>query len=610
MPRRVPWRRLLWLGLGGLLVIGSGMWSVPPAAATASGVSLPGHVLPILGSATRVGDLAPDQTLTLTIALRPGAAEALRRAALQPHSPPVVRPGAVGAEALGRAYGQSAAAITRLADYLRGFGLAVSSPGPSRLSLTARGTADQVQRALGVHLGWYTDPQGRRFRATDTDPRLPADLAPLVEAIIGLDTYPSWHPLHTPPRSAPPPVRRPESLQPQASRTVFPPYVPDDLETAYNFSPLNAAGLDGRGMTIGILGCDVVSPSDLTAFATAVQRPVPAVQTVPVDGGADGSSPEATLDLEWAGAIAPGATLRLYSFPSVAGGCSTIGFYDALVAAVDENASDILSISLGACETALGSALIQAFEDVFAAAALEGQTVLVASGDTGAYGCYPLLTPAVDYPAASAYVTAVGGTTLVVGPDGSYQSESAWGSATACLTPCGSGGGISALIPPPSWQEALLTSGRGVPDVAYDADPTTGFYYFFGSAWWSAGGTSFGAPQWAALIARADQAVDRRLGFLDPLLYGSVARAGGPTPPFHDITTGSNLLYAAAPGWDLATGWGSPNAAVLVQALAAPGAPTPVPSASPVPTATAPAGAGPVRIFLPVIFNGRPGPGG
>ena len=175
----------------------------------------------------------------------------------------------------------------------------------------------------------------------------------------------------------------------------------------------------------------------------------------------------------------------------------------------------------------------------------------------------------VSLPASSPYVTAVGGTTLFLYNTGSYEVEAGW---EGPLEGAGSGGGLSQIYARPSWQTGMgvLNSAsngmREVPDVAADADPLSGYLIYFNGTWQVAAGTSASTPLWAGLIALADQSAAQSgkpaLGFLNPALY-----ALGNSSAFHDVTMGGNLYYSATPGWDYATGWGTPDAAALIPAL-------------------------------------------
>ncbi|MGH2458943.1 MAG: S53 family peptidase [Chloroflexota bacterium] len=580
-----------------LLVLLAG--SVPAAGAAAdagpSTVTLPGHVLKILPTTTRLSSVAPGQSLTLTVALRPSSPAGLSAAAARARSVGQGSRAFLSPQAVGQSYGQSAATIGALASYFARFGLTVAPPRPDHLSFQVSGAAAQIEPALSVSLANYQDRRGRRFYATSNDPRLPANLAGAVQAIFGLDNYAVMRPL-----------RAAAAGTPGA-------FAPADLQAAYNVTPLYRQGLTGAGQTIAILGCDTFNISDIRAFESTFGLPTAPIQTTSIDGGGSGASIEGTLDLEWSGAIATGASLMYYSTPydSNGNGCTFQGIYDGLGKDVSDNQASVLSISLGACEASYsGSESIQAFENEFSAAAAEGQSIMVASGDSGAFGCAdawgnPIL--GVAYPGSSAYVTSVGGTSLSVNGDGSYAGESAWGSESECGGPCGGGGGVSQIVPKPSWQAAVnSSSNREVPDVSLNADPATGnLIYYTGpscqpqcglSSGW--GGTSIAAPQWAGLAAIADQAAGHRLGLLDPQLYGPtvVNAQSSPVQPYHDVTSGNNLYYSAVPGWDMATGWGSPNACNLVSDLV-------VAAKLAGATVSTPNAPGSFRVFLPVVVN-------
>jgi subtilase family serine protease len=572
--------------LAGLAILALAVDPVSRLQAAGSPVSrqvLPGHVLSALTTSQDLGLFSSIQPITLTVALKPADAAGLHLAASQASLTARAGQPPLTAADVGHRYGQSGATIQSLQAYFASFGLRSQPPPPDHLSFRVSGTVAQVQASLGVQLHRYQDSQGHAFFANDRDPQLPSTLAPSVQAIFGLDNYPALQRLH-PAGSAPTPGA----------------YVPSDLQTAYNVTPLYAQGWTGAGQTIGIIGCDAFLTSDIQNFRQAYNIPAATITSIPVDGGANGSDVEATLDLEWSGAIATGAGLRFYGFASSGGGCPFQGFLDAVTQAVTDNVAGVLSISLGACESTYNaSGFLTAMENEFAAAALQQQGVFVASGDSGAFACGGS-TPAVSYPASSAFVTAVGGTSLSLNADSTYQSETAWGSSTECGGPCGTGGGKSTVIAEPSWQQGAglpNSGGRAVPDVALDADPTTGNVVYFtvssslGCTGFCGGigGTNIATPEWAGLAAIANQVAGQRFGQLASLLYSSAIQAeqASANPPFHDEIAGNNLFYQAKAGWDFATGWGSPNTANLIGALAPP---TATPSASPTstlsPTAT------------------------
>ena len=229
-------------------------------------------------------------------------------------------------------------------------------------------------------------------------------------------------------------------------------------------------------------------------------------------------------------------------------------------AAVNANATKLINVSIGECEaTAQGNGAIAADDAIFEMGVAQGQTFSVASGDSGSNTCGGS-SASVSYPASSPYVIAVGGTTLTVS-NNQYSSESAWSLG---------GGGSSAVEPQPSWQAGIVTgSARGIPDVAFDADPSTGIEIVLkGAASGPWGGTSIAAPNFVGLMARFQTASGNVMPFPAQWIYHFPVNKRAVA--FHDVTTGSNGSYSAGIGWDYTTGWGSMNAANVVPGWAAP----------------------------------------
>jgi kumamolisin len=218
-------------------------------------------------------------------------------------------------------------------------------------------------------------------------------------------------------------------------------------------------------------------------------------------------------------------------------------------------------------------------EELFAEAAALGITVCAAGGDAGSGNNEYDGGSHVNYPASSPHVLAVGGTTLIADPrTGTIHSETVWNTGGSQAT----GGGVSDLFDLPSWQAPADvpnrfgkgTKGRGVPDVAANADSNTGYQIRINGQVSFVGGTSPATPLWAALVCRLAEALERPLGLLQPRLYQGL-RPGVVTPGFRDVVTGDNGAYAAAPGWDPNTGLGSPDGAALLHALRERTSPTP-----------------------------------
>ncbi|MDH5339735.1 MAG: S53 family peptidase, partial [Rubrivivax sp.] len=331
-------------------------------------------------------------------------------------------------------------------------------------------------------------------------------------------------------------------------------------------------GLDGSGECIGIIELGGgYRPSDLSAYFSSLGLAAPKVKVVHVDHGrnhptnASSADGEVMLDIEVAGAIAPKATLAVYFAPN-----TDQGFLDAITTAVhdDVHKPSVISISWGSAESNWTAQAMTQFDQAFQAAAAMGVTICAAAGDNGSGDGQADGLPHVDFPASSPHVLGCGGTRLLASGS-SIKSETVWNEGAGGAT----GGGVSGFFPPPAYQSGAQVpsiagthhAGRGVPDVAGDADPVTGYQVLVDGQQLVFGGTSAVAPLWAGLVALMNQQLGHPVGFLNPLLYGSLTGKG----LLHDIKTGSNGAYAARPGWDPCTGWGSPDGAKLLNALAA-----------------------------------------
>jgi len=379
-------------------------------------------------------------------------------------------------------------------------------------------------------------------------------------------------------------------------------YSPQEMRTAYGLNGLIDAGMVGAGETIIIIdsyGSPTIK-ADLAVFDQGFGIPDPPsftilapLGTLPWNSTTLSWAGEVTLDVEWAHAMAPGASIVLMTSP-VNETEGVQGMPQFLVLeryALDHHLGKIISQSWSATENTLfldtagpgGPRVIADFEAFYRRAAREHVTVLAAAGDSGSSNVetngvtyYPF--PTVGYPASSPHVTGVGGTTLYADTSGNYQYETVWNDAGCCA----GGGGISQLFKIPDYQRFSLRPRvqhelggmRGVPDISYNADCNNAilvYLSFLGpdsAGWYAICGTSEGSPQWAGIVADLNQYAGRPLGFLNPALYA----AGGLGQFYHfghDITVGNNALvdvpgavapgYSATRGWDLASGWGTPN---------------------------------------------------
>ncbi|HKB30181.1 MAG TPA: S53 family peptidase, partial [Streptosporangiaceae bacterium] len=350
-------------------------------------------------------------------------------------------------------------------------------------------------------------------------------------------------------------------------------YTPPQVGLSYQFP----AGTDGSGQTLAIIELGGgFAATDLNAYFSGLGIAAPSVTAVGVDGavnvagqdpgGADG---EVLLDIEVAGALAPRAAQFVYFAPN-----TDQGFVDAVSAAVHASQTPTaVSISWGQSEDSWTAQARTALDQAFADAAALGVTVCVAAGDNGSTDGQPDGQAHTDFPAASPHALACGGTSLVADPSsGAVSSETVWNGGQGQGA---TGGGVSDTFGQPSWQSGAgvppragggATTGRGVPDVAGDADPATGYQVLVDGRAVVVGGTSAVAPLWAALVCRLVQGTGTRLGLLQPLIYAGVS-PGASVPGFRDITSGNNGAYAAGPGWDACTGLGVPAGVALLARL-------------------------------------------
>ncbi len=338
-----------------------------------------------------------------------------------------------------------------------------------------------------------------------------------------------------------------------------------DIRTAYGFNSFSSTG---AGQTIAIFQLATFAQSDIIAYQDANGLPHVPVNVVQVSTGinpGDNTSDnqaESTLDAELALALTPNlSSVQVYESPNTDAG--VLAGYSRIA---NDNTAAQVSTSWGLPETALSRATLNSEYAIFKQMAAQGQAVLSASGDNGAYDTgYVGDGPTVDDPASQPYVTGVGGTTLTTqSPGGSYVSETTWYNSSSSAA----GGGVSTLWGVPDYQQPVtgIPNGRTVPDVSLNSDPETGYSIRFNGQWYVYGGTSAAAPLWAGLTALVNSRRTAlglgRIGFLNTPVY-QIARSNQPAN-FHDIADGSsNGYYTAAAGYDPATGWGTPTVTLL-----------------------------------------------
>ncbi|MFZ0746523.1 MAG: S53 family peptidase [Terracidiphilus sp.] len=417
-----------------------------------------------------------------------------------------------------------------------------------RRTVTLAGTAAAMEKAFSVELTEFEHPDGS-YRGHSGPIQMPEEFASFVSGVFGLDDRPV----------AKPHFRNRGANRAFGARGTSISYTPVQVAKLYGF-PHDA---DGSGQRIGIieLGGGYRS-ADINEYAHSLGLQSLCIKSVSVDHANNrpttprSADSQVMLDIEVAGAVAPGASIVVYFTPNTAR-----GFQDALSTAIHDqlNKPGVLTISWGNPEDHWTAQSIENFDQVAQEAGLLGITVTAACGDEGSNDGINDGKNHVDFPASCPHVLAVGGTRLMAA-NGTIEGETVWnggpfGGAT--------GGGFSSSFARPAWQaNSVHNSGRGVPDVAGNADPETGYNVLVDGQQEVLGGTSAVAPLWAALIVLLNQKMNRRLGFVNPSLY-NLSQAGG----FRNITMGKNGAYSAAHGWNPCCGHGSPMGTALLQAL-------------------------------------------
>lgn len=420
-------------------------------------------------------------------------------------------------------------------------GLSVVAVEPARRLIKLKGSIAALQTAFGTRLDLYRQDE-REFRARTGLLHLPADLLPIVEAVLGLDDRPAAF-AKALPMTAPPDMG----------------YRPNQIGALYDFP----TGVTGAGQCIAIieLGGGYLDSDNQAAFA-AMGLDVPAVVAVPIDGaanapgGSKAADEEVALDIQVAGGVAPGARLAVYFAPA-----SFTGFVDAVSAAIHDTAQKVtvISISWGVNETAWSAAARQAMDAAFQDAASLGISVFVAAGDNLATNGAGDGALHVQYPASSPWAIGCGGT-LIASAAGAITSEVVWGDVGDGE---GTGGGISTLYPVPDFQKSLNTgAGRGVPDVAGNAAQPSGYATIVGGVAKVIGGTSAVAPLWAGLAALINEKATTPLGFFLADLYAQPDLLR-PVTEGDNKPKGTTVGYSAGPGWNACTGLGVPRGAAL-----------------------------------------------
>jgi kumamolisin len=448
-------------------------------------------------------------------------------------------------------YAADPEAMKLVRTFAREFNLKVEPDATAAMRRTVQltGSVADMQAAFGVSLQQKTI-DGQEYRTREGAIHLPKSLAGAVEAVLGLDNRPQATPHFR--------ILRPRAAAPTS-------YTPLQVAEAYQF-PANASG---AGQTIGIIELGGgYRQTDLTAYFKSLGLAAPAITAIAVDGGSNAPSTassadaEVMLDIEVSAAVAPGAKVAVYFTPN-----TDQGFLDAITTAVHDttNKPSVISISWGGPESSWTAQSLAAIDAACQSAAALGITITVAVGDNGSSD--GATGNNVDFPSSSPHVLACGGTKLVAS-GANITSEVVWNETAS--NEGATGGGVSNVFPLPTWQAnsnvpapSKKAGGRGIPDVAGDADPETGYTIRVDGQTIAIGGTSAVAPLWAGLIAVANQQLGTTVGFLQPTIYAAKSAA-----VFRDITQGNNGAFSAGPGWDACTGLGSPIASKLIALLA------------------------------------------
>jgi kumamolisin len=514
--------------------------SKSPRFASQPRVALPGSDRkPFAGTAARAAVSPSDERITVTVVLN--RKQPIPAAALTDPAARLTR------EQFAERHGADAASVELLRAFARESGLTVKS-GAGPCDLKVSGTKAAMEKAFGVKLKAHK-AGGKTFRVRQGPIFLPQELSGHVVAVLGLDNRPQAK-AHF------------RVVKPRATNVS---YTPVQVAGFYGYP----AGASAAGETIGLIELGGgFKTADITAYFKSLGVTAPKVKAVLVDGGknspttASSADGEVMLDIEVSGAVAPAVNIAVYFAPN-----TDQGFIDAVTQAVHDttNKPSVISISWGGPESTWTAQALTALDSACQAAAAVGVTITVAVGDNGSSDGVTDGANHVDFPASSPHVLACGGTKLTASGT-KITSETVWNETAA--DEGATGGGVSDVFALPSWQAGakvpaptVAAGGRGVPDVAGDADPSTGYSVRVDGQTQVIGGTSAVAPLWAGLIALANAQNKVAAGFVNPALYAD-------PKAFRDITQGNNGAFSAAPGWDACTGLGSPVGTTVIAAVA------------------------------------------
>ena len=487
-----------------------------------------------------------------------------------------LRPGqSSNLEQFARRLGIDDATYQKIKDFFNAKGLVLQlSKLRTYLSFQAKaGTlARLLQTTFVIH-----QYKGRMFYAPATPPKVPTFLANSIAALTGLDNY------------SKPPIHALHFSLPQGSRVSHhaaldcspddQTLAPADVAGAYGYNTLWQRGLHGENMTINLVETDGSDQDDIQNYFGCIHFKGH-LSVVNIDGGPSDAEGKSTLDIQMAAGLAPAASIVVDQTDGNASDDPWTQVNDELQKIIDTNtnnanAGSVVSVSLGIDEGDISSDDVRALDSSLQQLTkLEHMTVFVASGDCAAYADETYGDLSVSYPASDPWAVAVGGTDLSVDGQHNRTDESAWSefpNIFKCKNSWGTGGGNSSLFHRPDWQNAngvtnkYSQNARQLPDLSAAADHLA---VYFQGQWGDVGGTSAAAPIWAAGQALVNEDTIQRLntfGYSPQLYYAADKQAGGNA--YFDVTSGDNLYYPATPGWDFATGLGTPNLANFDQAV-------------------------------------------
>jgi len=607
--------------------------AVPSQAASQSSRVAVGHAPALPKGAVPAAAPAASTKLSLDLQLNTGHAAELAAYASDvgnrnsPYYHQYLTPSQVAAY-----FGASSTEVAAVQAAFKAEGLTVGPVSTNGMFLPVSGTVSQVQHAFDVTIAGYQDA-GRRFYANTAAPTVPGSVVGDLSNIVGLDDIAYAQPNYTSTSHAVKGVA-PKSVSSNvtsnatvnscsAIATAFAGsglsngsgyYTADAVSNIYGMSPLLTAGNDGSGVTVAVFELENYDATGVADINSCYSHSSTSVSEVKVDGGPTAAANqytnvgiESALDIENIANLAPGASIIDYAGPDAANASETdiLNTYETIF---NQDKAQVVSTSWGLCEplTQSNSSSVQVSESaLFEQAAVQGQTVVAASGDHGSTDCYNEGVAAdnsvlsVDDPASQPYVTGVGGTTMtgLTSPPQAVWNQTC--QTVSGVLYCGAGGGgISNYWSQPSYQSGVAGSGystecakasstgcRQVPDVSALADPNEGYVIeesyndgtTSGEYYNVIGGTSGAAPVWAAIFALADSSTTCKTnggaGFVNPSLY--TAGKAGTSSVYTDITSGNNKIasygatygYSAATGYDMASGWGTPDAAGVLSTV-------------------------------------------